>query len=103
MCTTKKIAISDGQSLSQQHKKPMQISIADGKRPSMAVGKCLVGNTILPTRPLLTLIFETQLHRKYLIIVVVDSTSYEEVRQPNTFCDDLWPSLMHSFDDKMPS
>ena len=30
--TTKKIAINDGQSLSQQHKKPSQISIVDGKR-----------------------------------------------------------------------
>ena len=57
--TTKKIAINDGQSLSQQHKKPSQISIVDGKRPSTAVGKSLVGNTILPTRPLLTLIFDS--------------------------------------------
>nr|POF25317.1 hypothetical protein CFP56_35441 [Quercus suber] len=55
----KKIAISDGQSSSQQHKKPSQISIADGKRPSTAVRKSLVGNTILPTRPLLTLIFDS--------------------------------------------
>ena len=57
--TTKKIAINDGQSLSQQHKKPSQISIVDGKRPSTAVGKSLAGNTILPTRPLLTLIFDS--------------------------------------------
>ena len=57
--TTKKIAINDGQSLSQQHKKPSQISIVDGKSPSTAVGKSLVGNTILPTRPLLTLIFDS--------------------------------------------
>ena len=57
--TTKKIAISDGQSLSQQHKKLSQISIVDSKRPSTAVGKSFVGNTILPTRPLLTLIFDS--------------------------------------------
>ena len=57
--TTKKIAISDGQSSSKQHKKPSQISIVDGKRPSTAVGKSLVGNTILSTRPLLTLIFDS--------------------------------------------
>uniref|UniRef100_A0A7N2KTD8 Major facilitator superfamily (MFS) profile domain-containing protein n=1 Tax=Quercus lobata TaxID=97700 RepID=A0A7N2KTD8_QUELO len=36
--TTKKIAISDGQSSSQQHKKPSQISSVDGKRPSTSVG-----------------------------------------------------------------
>ncbi|KAF3965771.1 hypothetical protein CMV_010081 [Castanea mollissima] len=45
----------------------------------------------------------TQLRRKYLMIAVVDSTSNEEVGRPNTFCDDIRPSLMHSFDDKMPS
>ena len=57
--TTKKIAICDGQSSSQQHRKLSQISIADGKRPLTAVGKSLVGNTILSTRPLLTLIFDS--------------------------------------------
>ena len=57
--TIKKIAISDGQSSSQQHRKPSQIRIADGKRPSRAIGKSLVGNTILPVRPLLTLIFDS--------------------------------------------
>ena len=55
--TTKKIAISDDQSLSQQHKKPSLISSADSKKPSTSVGKSLVDNTILPTRPSLTLIF----------------------------------------------
>ena len=58
--TTKKIAISDGQSSLQQHKQPSQISITDDKRPSTAVGKSLVGNTILPTRPSLTLIFDSK-------------------------------------------
>ena len=58
--TTKKIAISDGQSSSQQHKKPSQISSVDGKRPSISVGKSLVDNTILPTRPSLTLIFDSK-------------------------------------------
>ena len=56
-CTAKKIAISDNQSLSQQHKKSSLISSADGKKLSMSVGKSLVGNTILPTRSSLTLIF----------------------------------------------
>ena len=56
---TKKITISDGQRSSQQHRKPSQISIANGKRPSRAVGKSFVGNTILPARPLLTLIFDS--------------------------------------------
>ena len=76
MCTTKKIAISDGQSSSQQHKKPSQISSVDGKRPSTSVGKSLVDNTILPTRPSLTLISDSKkpllaiyfFRRKYFFI-----------------------------------
>ena len=54
----KKFAIRDSQSLMQQHKKSSQISSADGKRPPTSVGKSLVGNTIIPTRPSLTLIFD---------------------------------------------
>ena len=57
-CTTKKISISDSQSLSQQHKKSSLISSADGKKLSTSVGKSLVGNTILPIRSSLTLIFD---------------------------------------------
>ena len=56
--TIKKIAISDGQSLSQQHKKPSPISSADGKKPLTSISKSLVSNTILLTRLSLTLIFD---------------------------------------------
>ena len=42
--TTKKIAISNGQSSSQQHRKPSQISIANNIRPSTAIRKSLVDN-----------------------------------------------------------
>ena len=55
----KNIVISDGQSSSQQHRKSSQISVANGKRPSRAIGKSLVGNTILLAMPLLTLIFDS--------------------------------------------
>ena len=82
--TTKKIAISDGQRLSQQHKTPSQIRSADGKRPSTSVGKSLVDNTILPTRPSLTLIFDRKklslaihfFHRKYFFIRGSWTTKY---------------------------
>ena len=57
--TTKKIAICDGPTSSQQHRKLSQISIADGKRPLTAVGKSLVDNIILLMRPSLTLIFDS--------------------------------------------
>mgnify|MGYP006972275581 CR=1 FL=1 len=59
-CTTKNKLICDGQSSSQKHKKPSQIRITDGKKPSTSVGKSLVGNTILPTRPSLTFIFDSK-------------------------------------------
>ena len=41
-------------------KKPSQIRITDGKNPLASVDKGLINNTIFPTRPPLTLIFDNE-------------------------------------------
>ena len=41
-------------------KKPSQIRITDGRNPLVSVDKDLINNTILPTRPPLTLIFDSE-------------------------------------------